>query len=510
MTAEKTQAISNILIGLFSIGGLIVFLILFIPAINNGGVHYVNTSPMNGAWLGMSTFILGLFYCCWLVIFRRTMSRPAIYMWFIISVAWFFFSICCIIAFAVAPNDALAAGLSFALWTLPSALMVYSSNSLRKSEERNKFCTVGCCISGFFTLPIILFVFICTAAICIQAILSTNDVKVYQPMGKEYTVQMTGGTALSMHIYCTGSKGSGRTWIFEHGGGSNSIALKYVADEIGKQGYRACTYDRLGYGWSSSHYTKLNNSAVEGDEYLLTKLLAASGESGPYICVGHSAGAEKCLKFAIANNQTSAIGFVDGYPDLVRAAYDRKGTFSGGPLIGVLKLFAFLVGPTGFTRGIVGNPGQNFVPKDYAAAYTSLYAQSRYWYSQLWDVVADAGSGDDFVYKKLQGSRNETTGLITFGRNLNVKIGIFPADNTVSPFNCTGSTPHSCCGSTSKECTDKSAEKKTYDDQSLLYANTIGTTPGVRVVSPVGTDHGYPYTKTGGDWLAAQLIAVLL
>jgi pimeloyl-ACP methyl ester carboxylesterase len=321
---------------------------------------------------------------------------------------------------------------------------------------------------------------------------------------------MENGMDIKMHLYCAGTKGSNRTWVFEHGGGSNSVALKYVADELGKRGYRACTYDRLGYGWTPSFVTRINGSPAEGDESLLLKLLAAGGEAGPFICVGHSAGAEKCLRLAIASSQVTAIGFVDGYPDLVRPAYDRKGNFNGGALVAVLKMFAFLIGPTGFTRGMFGAAPPDFVPKDFSAAFTSLYAQNRYWFSQLWDVAADATSGDTFVYKSLQGSRNSTTGLISYGKTLNIKVGIFPADATVTGWNCSSSPVPKCCTDTSEACTNFINERKTYNDQSLLYAETIGVNPGVRTVSPAGTDHGYPYTGTGADWLVSQLISNLL
>ncbi|MCI0488604.1 MAG: haloalkane dehalogenase [Blastocatellia bacterium] len=107
------------------------------------------------------------------------------------------------------------------------------------------------------------------------------------PPGKLYDI---GGYKL--HINCTGK--GGPTIVLESGAPGWSIHWSEVQKEVAKFA-RVCTYDRAGYGWSEPgpHPRTAKQAAEE-----LHKLLAKSGEKGPYILAGHSFGGYVVRLFA--------------------------------------------------------------------------------------------------------------------------------------------------------------------------------------------------------------------
>jgi len=91
-----------------------------------------------------------------------------------------------------------------------------------------------------------------------------------------------GGHAL--HIDC---RGSGHpVTVFESGLGGFSLEWGEVQQRLSQQG-RVCAYDRAGYGWSDPG--PMPRSVMRNVEELHA-LLAAAGESPPFVLVGHSYG----------------------------------------------------------------------------------------------------------------------------------------------------------------------------------------------------------------------------
>jgi pimeloyl-ACP methyl ester carboxylesterase len=109
-------------------------------------------------------------------------------------------------------------------------------------------------------------------------------------------------------------RGTGRpTVVLEAGMGSDSSTWSAVHDELATT-TRTCAYDRAGRGRSDpiERHT-LGQAAVE-----LAALLAAAGEPGPYLLVGHSLGGAYIRVFAGAN-RADVVGLVlvDAFnPDL--------------------------------------------------------------------------------------------------------------------------------------------------------------------------------------------------
>jgi pimeloyl-ACP methyl ester carboxylesterase len=87
----------------------------------------------------------------------------------------------------------------------------------------------------------------------------------------------------SLYLDCRGSRSP--TLVLEAGMGSDSATWSPVHEELARIS-RACAYDRTGRGRSDGG--SADDLAGMSDE--LAALLAAAGEPGPYVVVGHSLG----------------------------------------------------------------------------------------------------------------------------------------------------------------------------------------------------------------------------
>lgn len=87
-----------------------------------------------------------------------------------------------------------------------------------------------------------------------------------------------------LHLYCVGS---GRpTVVFDAGVNEFSVQWTHIQAEVAKD-YRACAYDRAGFGWSEASPHPRTSETMVGE---LHALLEKAGVEGPYVLVGHSFG----------------------------------------------------------------------------------------------------------------------------------------------------------------------------------------------------------------------------
>ena len=87
-----------------------------------------------------------------------------------------------------------------------------------------------------------------------------------------------------MHLNCTGT--GSPTVVVEYGVGDFSTDWVLVQNAVSKFA-RICTYDRAGYAWSEPGPLPRTYPQINLE---LHELLAAAGEHGPYVLVGHSFG----------------------------------------------------------------------------------------------------------------------------------------------------------------------------------------------------------------------------
>jgi pimeloyl-ACP methyl ester carboxylesterase len=104
------------------------------------------------------------------------------------------------------------------------------------------------------------------------------------------------------HLRCDGPRSTAPTVVFEAGLGDSSATWSDLQASV-TETRRACSYDRLGYGWSSAAHGE-RSPAVAATE--LSVLLDTAGERGPYVIVAHSLGALIARDFASANESEVA------------------------------------------------------------------------------------------------------------------------------------------------------------------------------------------------------------
>lgn len=145
-----------------------------------------------------------------------------------------------------------------------------------------------------------------------------------------------------LHLYCAG-QGSPTVWL-EAGLGNDVSHWSRVFEALAAR-QRTCAYDRAGLGWSEAG--PLPRSAAQVVDEAL-RLQAASGESPPYLLVGHSNGAAY-VRLQAAARPADVAGLVlvdpsvshpDGCPQLP---------------VGVRTVFGGLVAlaPTGLPRALL-------------------------------------------------------------------------------------------------------------------------------------------------------------
>ena len=95
-----------------------------------------------------------------------------------------------------------------------------------------------------------------------------------------------------LHLDCRGH--GGPTVVLFNGLGEISASWARITGPVAETG-RVCAYDRAGQGWSDDVETPQDGVTAAAD---LNALLAAAGESGPYVLVGHSTGGTYALNYA--------------------------------------------------------------------------------------------------------------------------------------------------------------------------------------------------------------------
>ncbi|MDC0722820.1 alpha/beta fold hydrolase [Nannocystis bainbridge] len=114
----------------------------------------------------------------------------------------------------------------------------------------------------------------------------------------------------AMHIHCTGA--GAPTVVLEAGAFGFAQVWARVQPLLAER-VRVCSYDRAGLGWSEDAASHDGIAAVTR----LRTLLAAAGEPGPYVLVGHSLGGALIRIFAARYpDDVVGLGFVDpSHPD---------------------------------------------------------------------------------------------------------------------------------------------------------------------------------------------------
>jgi pimeloyl-ACP methyl ester carboxylesterase len=94
-----------------------------------------------------------------------------------------------------------------------------------------------------------------------------------------------------LHLHCTGS--GSPTVVLLNGLGETSPQWARVQPQVATT-TRVCAYDRAGQGWSDDSPNPADATTAATD---LHELLAAAGETGPFVLAGHSSGGVHALTY---------------------------------------------------------------------------------------------------------------------------------------------------------------------------------------------------------------------
>ena len=89
-----------------------------------------------------------------------------------------------------------------------------------------------------------------------------------------------------LRLVCAGPPAGDKPTVWMEAG-AFGLAADWAAiqEKLTAKGIRSCAYDRAGMGWSDPGPKPRDSTAIVGD---LETLIAASGERGPFILMGHS------------------------------------------------------------------------------------------------------------------------------------------------------------------------------------------------------------------------------
>lgn len=130
---------------------------------------------------------------------------------------------------------------------------------------------------------VLLLVCAALAGAAYQAIANWKDGRRFPQEGRSIALSAE-FPGVSLNLNCAG-QGS-PTVILDSGLGVPAAGWDLVIPDVAKFA-RVCSYDRAGYGWSSAGPMPRTSDQIVKE---LHTLLAASGEKGPYVLVGHSFG----------------------------------------------------------------------------------------------------------------------------------------------------------------------------------------------------------------------------
>jgi pimeloyl-ACP methyl ester carboxylesterase len=180
--------------------------------------------------------------------------------------------------FALASSDDV---MSAAGWVWPAVLgglAVWMGVSIRRSLPGR---------AAWLLYPVVALLAAAAVGGMVTTVGGQSTADAYPMPGRAYSVN-----GHQLHLDCTGA--GSPTVILENGLGLSSPAWAGIADAVGTT-TRVCAYDRAGQGWSQDPAKPQDGRTVAND---LHALLAAAGETGPFVLAGHSAGGAYVMTYA--------------------------------------------------------------------------------------------------------------------------------------------------------------------------------------------------------------------
>ncbi len=192
---------------------------------------------------------------------------------------------------------------------------------------------------------------------------------------------------VSLNLDCTGPgvsadaakpTASGRavpTVILDSGLGVPALGWKFVQDEVARFAH-VCSYDRAGYGWSSEGPLPRTSLEIAKE---LHALLAAAGEKGPFVMVGHSFGGFN-VRVYTGQYPHDVVGMV-----LVDASHEDQDKRTPPAMRSLLKppadielRFANVLHYLGVTRALEGEPDAGKLPREFIQQLSAVQRSAKF------------------------------------------------------------------------------------------------------------------------------------
>jgi pimeloyl-ACP methyl ester carboxylesterase len=186
------------------------------------------------------------------------------------------------------PGDPTLSALSWVWPVLMLSLVVWMSRQIRRSTGSGRRLLT----------PVVAVLALASLGTTYENVAAARDAHDHPAPGR--MVEVDGHR---LHLDCRGQ--GGPTVVLFNGLGEVSASWARIAPAL-TPSVRVCAYDRAGQGWSDDASHPQDGVAAAKD---LHALLAAAGESGPFVLVGHSIGGPFAMTYA-ARYPTQVAGMV--------------------------------------------------------------------------------------------------------------------------------------------------------------------------------------------------------
>jgi pimeloyl-ACP methyl ester carboxylesterase len=179
---------------------------------------------------------------------------------------------------AFEPGEGVLAGASWVWPVVMIALLVWMVPRARRDLSKGG--------RRLFT-PVVVVLALASLGAAYEDIAAVHDQHAFPASGRMLEVD-----GHRLHLDCRGQ--GGPTVVLFNGLGEVTSTWAWITRDVTRTG-RVCAFDRAGQGWSEDAARPQDGVAVAHD---LHTVLAAAGEHGPYVLVGHSTGGTFALTYA--------------------------------------------------------------------------------------------------------------------------------------------------------------------------------------------------------------------
>lgn len=185
-----------------------------------------------------------------------------------------------------------------------------------------------------------------------------------------------------LRLVCEGPAGPAPLIVMEAGAFGTAADFGAIQQKLAANSLRSCAYDRAGMGWSDPGPKPRDTLAITSD---LEKLLAAKGEAGPFILMGHSMAGIHLRTFAARNpDKVAGIVMIEAaVPAAELGEFERRFL----PAFTTIARVGAVAGSVGLTKPLSGRADRVGLPEAAAAEKRHAYGSGRHMRTAANEVI---------------------------------------------------------------------------------------------------------------------------